>query len=264
MVQAENITVAYGKAKILDGLDFSAKAGEITAIVGPNGSGKTTLLRALTAEMPFKGRITLNEMDITTTPAWKLASERAVLSQASSLSFPFQTIEIVQLGLEGSRHTDNYNGQRALERVGLSGYENRFYQELSGGEQQRVQLARVLSQVWRPFENGKPKWLFLDEPVSSLDIGHQLLVMQVAQEFAQAGGGVVTVMHDLNLSAMYAHTVTLMNKGRIVDSGNAREVLTDHNVSQAYKCDVRTSMPPAEQGWYILPQAAAQKNGMNV
>ena len=258
MINAKNITVAYGKNKILDGLDFDAKAGEISAIVGPNGSGKTTLLRALTAEMPFQGQVTLNEMDIKTAPAWKLAAQRAVLSQSTSLSFPFQAIEIVRLGVQGGNQSDTSIAQEALERVGLGGYGPRFYQELSGGEQQRVQLARVLCQVWRPVENGQPKWLFLDEPVSSLDIGHQLLVMQIAQDFAQAGGGVVTVMHDLNLSAMYAHTITLMDKGRIIDRGAAAHVLSDENVSRAYKCDVRTSMPPAERGWYVLPQATSQ------
>ena len=259
MVRAENLTVIYGNTKIIDRLNFTANAGEITAIVGPNGSGKTTLLRALTAEVSFQGTVHLNDMDISKTPAWRLATERAVLSQATSLSFPFQALEIVQLGIQSGKQTGIQIAQTALDKVGLAGYATRFYQELSGGEQQRVQLARVLCQVWQPVENGKPKWLFLDEPVSSLDIGHQLMVMQIAQDFAQAGGGVIAVMHDLNLSAMFANTVVLMNNGRIVGHGTAAEVLTDQEVSQAYKCDIHTCVPPHAQGWYVLPQAMERK-----
>ena len=98
----------------------------------------------------------------------------------------------------------------ALARVDLAGFEGRMYQELSGGEQQRVQLARVLCQVWTPVAEGRARYLFLDEPVSSLDIGHQLSVMRLARDFAARGGGVVAVMHDLNLTSMFADQVVMM------------------------------------------------------
>lgn len=257
MLQATNICVNYGHTNIINGLDFAARAGELTAIVGPNGSGKTTLLRALTAETPFDGTIHLNGLDIAQTPAWVLASQRAVLSQATTLSFPFQAIEVVRLGLQTGSETANHLAQTALHRVGLAGYEDRFYQELSGGEQQRVQLARVLCQVWHPVQDGTPRWLLLDEPVSCLDIGHQLMVMQIAHAFAQAGGGVIAVMHDLNLSAMFAQTIVLMSEGGIVAQGSPDDVLSDDNISQAYKCSVRTCTQPPAKGWYLLPQAAA-------
>lgn len=258
MLTAQNIAVRYGPKTIIEGLNFSARAGEITAIVGPNGSGKTTLLKALTAETPYEGAITLNAHNIANTPAWLLAAERAVLSQASALSFPFQAIEVVRLGVQTGRHTDGDIAISALHKVGLAGYEGRFYQELSGGEQQRVQLARVLCQVWEPIENGVPRWLFLDEPVSSLDIGHQLMVMQIAQDFAQAGGGVVAVMHDLNLSAMFAQSIVLMSDGQIVSQGPSAEVLTDSRLSAAYKCQLRTCLQPPAPQWFVLPQAAIE------
>ena len=256
MLHAQNISVSYGATTIIDGLDFTAQAGALTAIVGPNGSGKTTLLRALTAETSFSGTIQLNGLDISNTPAWVLASQRAVLSQATSLAFPFQAIEVVRLGLQSGAETNDHLAQTALHRVGLAGYEDRFYQELSGGEQQRVQLARVLCQVWQPVQNGTPRWLLLDEPVSSLDIGHQLMVMRIARSFAQAGGGVIAVMHDLNLSAMFAQTVVLMSQGKIVASGAPATVLSDHNVTRAYQCEVSTCTQPAADEWFMLPQAA--------
>ena len=256
MLQASNISVSYGTKQIINGLDFTAHAGTLTAIVGPNGSGKTTLLRALTGETPVQGTIRLNGMDIVQAPAWVLASQRAVLSQATSLSFPFQAIEVVRLGLQAGKETAVHLAQTALHRVGLGGYEERFYQELSGGEQQRVQLARVLCQVWNPVHDGTPRWLLLDEPVSSLDIGHQLMVMQIARRFAQEGGGVIAVMHDLNLSAMFAQTIVLMSEGTIVAQGTPTEVLSDRNVTSAYKCDIRTCQQPHANGWFMLPQAA--------
>ena len=113
---------------------------------------------------------------------WEAASVRAVLPQATALSFPFTVREIVRLGLTGGRSgalagEDERLPERALARVDLDGFAGRFYQELSGGEQQRVQLARVLCQVWAPVLDGEPRYLFLDEPVSSLDIKHQLIIM---------------------------------------------------------------------------------------
>ena len=110
-----------------------------------------------------------------------------------------------------------------MARVDLAGFGARFYQELSGGEQQRVQLARVLCQVWTPVLEGRPRYLFLDEPVSSLDIKHQLVIMDIARDFARRGGGVVAILHDLNLTAMYADRVLVMKRGRVAASGSPRK-----------------------------------------
>ncbi len=256
MLKAKNISVSYGRKQVLHGLDLTARAGTLTAIVGPNGSGKTTLMRALTGDVAFDGTVMLGDTDIARAKPYDLAAQRAVLPQATPLAFPFHAVEVVRLGLRGGINTNDRLALTALSRVGLDGYANRFYQELSGGEQQRVQLARVLCQVWRPVVGGIPRWLFLDEPVSSLDIGHQLTVMNIARDFARAGGGVVAVMHDLNLSAMFAHQVVLMQSGHIIGHGAPAQVLTDAQVSRAYGCDIRTSSAPDDGGWFMLPQSA--------
>ncbi len=256
MLNATDITVSYGHRTILHGVSFQAAPGALTAIVGPNGSGKTTLMRALTGEVAFEGRVWLNRQDITPMKPWALAAMRAVLPQATPLAFPFTVVEVVRLGLSRSTSaakTDLIS--KALARVDLSGFEGRFYQELSGGEQQRVQLARVLAQVWNPIEDGQPRWLFLDEPVSALDIGHQLQVMQIAHDYAAAGGGVVAVMHDLNLTAMFADRVALVSEGHILQQGAPQEVFNDTLLSRAYHCDVRVNTAPS-QGTFILPHAA--------
>ncbi|MBO9398523.1 heme ABC transporter ATP-binding protein [Shimia sp. R9_2] len=256
MLSATNITVTFGRRDVLHDVSFNAAPGALTAIVGPNGSGKTTLLKAMTAEVPHDGKVLLNGTDIDTAKPWQLAAMRGVLPQATPLAFPFTVAEVVRLGLmNGTSGGSPHLVPAALERVGLSGYAARFYQELSGGEQQRVQLARVLAQVWEPMHNNTPRWLFLDEPVSALDIGHQLLVMQIARDFADAGGGVVAVMHDLNLTAMFADDVALISDGRILAQGTPEAVFTNTLLSQAYHCAVQVNTTPPS-GTFLLPHVA--------
>lgn len=260
MLEARGIRLMLGRAEVLHGVDFTAAAGELTAIVGPNGSGKTSLLRAMTGDVPFEGRVALNGRDITGLAAWELSAVRGVLPQAAVLSFPFQVIEVVNIGLHrGVAGAESTLALQALARVGLEGYAERFFQELSGGEQQRVHLARVLAQVWQPVLDGVPRWLFLDEPVSALDIAHQLEVMQIARDFADAGGGVVTVMHDLNLTAMFADRITVLARGSVVATGAPDAVITDTVLSQAYGCAVRTNRAPDPESAarWLLPHMAA-------
>ena len=256
MLTATNLTICIGSRSVLTDISFAARAGAITAIVGPNGSGKTTLLRALTGEIAAEGQLSLNGIAVAGTHPARLAAIRAVLPQATPLAFPFLVGEVVRLGLTAglSAHDPNVAAQ-ALAAVGLQGFASRFYQELSGGEQQRVHLARVMAQVWQPVGPQGPRWLFLDEPVASLDIGHQLMVMNIARSYADAGGGVVAVMHDLNLTAMFADSVALLGEGRILGTGKPAEVLTDALLSRAYRCTLRVNTPPA-QGTFVLPHVA--------
>jgi len=254
---AEDIRVSYGRRTALRGVSLTARPGEVTAIVGPNGSGKSTLLGAITASLPFDGAVTLNGRDIGAMKPWELAAQRAVLPQASRLAFPFTVIEVVRLGLQSGTAGDSPDvPMRALARVGLAHYADRIFQELSGGEAQRVMLARVLAQVWTPVADGRPHWLLLDEPVSSLDIAHQLQVMDIARSFARAGGGVIAVMHDLNLTALFADRVAVLAEGQCLAFGTPGEVLTDDILSRAYGCALRVSAPPPAGIPYILPHAA--------
>ncbi|MBV0912468.1 heme ABC transporter ATP-binding protein [Anianabacter salinae] len=258
MLEARNITVSLGGRRVLDGIDLVARPGRITAIVGPNGSGKTTLLRALTADVPHSGTVSLNGRDTATARPWELAAIRAVLPQASALAFPFTVIEVVRMGLRSGTSGGREDiAAAALARVGLAEHAHRFFQELSGGEQQRAQLARVLAQVWHPRAHGAPCWLFLDEPVSSLDIGHQIEVMSIARDYAAAGGGVVAVMHDLNLTALFAEKIAVLSEGRMLAFGSPSEVMTDAVLSHAYGCRLRVNTRPDKGVPFLLPHAAA-------
>lgn len=255
MLNITHLSAALAGRAVLHDITLSAQAGEVTAIVGPNGSGKTTLLRAVTGDISFQGTASLNGMDIATCKPWQLAATRAVLAQATDLAFPFTVAEVVRLGLQaGMTKAESNLPARALALVGLDAHIHRPFQDLSGGEQQRAHLARVLLQVWEATGPNGPRWLFLDEPVSSLDIGHQLMVMKLARRFADAGGGVVAVMHDLNLTAMFADRLALLHQGRLAAFGTAKAVLTDGNLSAAYGCPVRVNTVPKHGPW-LVPQA---------
>lgn len=260
-IDARDISVRIGRKVIVSGVTLTAVAGQVTAIVGPNGSGKTTLLRAISGDLGHEGMLSLNGRPIAGMRPWEAAGMRAVLPQSTALAFPFTVREVVALGLTAG-HAGVDRGEldllpdMALERVDLSGFSGRFYQELSGGEQQRVQLARVLCQVWQPVLDGQPRWLLLDEPVSSLDIRHQIIIMDIARDFALGGGGVVAVLHDLNLTAMYADRIAAMNKGRLAACGTPAEVLTDELISTVFECPLGVGRVPPPGVPFVLPQSA--------
>jgi len=260
MIEANDIAVSIGRRQIISGVNFSVRPGELAAIVGPNGSGKTTFLKALSGELPYSGRVAINGRDLATMKPWEAASQRAVLPQSTALSFPFTVREIVGLGLTGGRSGAAAGEQeglpeQALARVDLQGFAGRFYQELSGGEQQRVQLARVLCQVWSPVLESRARYLFLDEPVSSLDIKHQLIIMNIARDFAKRGGGVVAILHDLNLTAMYADRIHVMHRGRLAAAGAPGDVLSDELISTVFECDLKVGVLPPAGAPFVLPQS---------
>ncbi|MDQ6432918.1 heme ABC transporter ATP-binding protein [Mesorhizobium sp. LHD-90] len=262
MIEATDVGVSIGSKRIVEGVAFRALPGQVTAIVGPNGSGKTTFLKALAGDLPYSGRLTFEGREVARMRPNEAAGVRAVLPQSTQLAFPFTVREIVRLGLMGGRSgvlagEAERLPERALAKVDLAGFGGRLYQELSGGEQQRVQLARVLCQVWAPVLEGRPRYLFLDEPVSSLDIKHQLVIMDIARDYARRGGGVVAILHDLNLTAMYADHIAVMHRGRVAAAGEPRDVLSDGLIEEVFDCRLRVGALPASGMPFVLPQSVA-------
>ncbi len=260
MLETRDLSVSIGQRSILEKIDFVANAGELTVIVGPNGSGKTTLLKALCGDHAYRGHATLHGREISAMPSREGATLRAVLPQSTQLSFPFTVREVVSLGLTGGRPGVSPKEmrllpERALSSVGLGGFGGRFYGELSGGEQQRVQLARVLCQIWEPVLDGVPRYLMLDEPVSSLDINHQLQILRLARDFADAGGGVIAILHDLNLAAMFADTITILKNGKCCRTGTPAEVLEDQTIAYSFDCALRVGVVPPVEMPFVLPQS---------
>jgi iron complex transport system ATP-binding protein len=254
MLEIANLSVRLGRRSILRDVTLQARAGELLAICGANGAGKSTLLKAVLGEVPAEGMIRLNGRDTTRSRPDALAPFRAVLPQDTEIAFDFTLGEIVTLGREaGNFALQPEVDTLALAAVGLKGREHDYFRSLSGGERQRGHLARALAQVWAPVGPQGPRWLLLDEPVASLDLGHQLQVMRLARGFADAGGGVVAIMHDLNLSSMFADRMAFLVDGTLGAIGSPDDVLTEPLLQRAYGCTVALNRVP-DAGVWLLPQ----------
>ncbi|MGU3576799.1 heme ABC transporter ATP-binding protein [Brucellaceae bacterium C25G] len=264
MIEVRDLSVTISDKPIISDVSFKAYPRQVSVIVGPNGSGKTTLMRALCGDVAYEGYAFLDGANFRSFKPWQMAARRAVLPQSTSLSFPFSVREIVRLGLigglSGVAESEQENlPDMALKMVDLEGFSGRLYQELSGGEQQRVQLARVLCQIWKPVVDGQPRYLFLDEPISSLDIKHQIMVMNIARKFAAEGGGVVAILHDLNLTAMFADQVIIMQNGQLDGAGAPKAMLTSKRLSRIYGCNLSVGMVPPPDVPFILPHSSIEE-----
>ncbi len=234
VLQAKSVTVSVGPKKLLDTVDLTVEAGAVHAIVGPNGAGKSTLLRVLTGELEANsGVVKLDDQSLSGWTPEALARRRACLPQTSTLSFPFTIREVVSIGRQPHRElqtTTRAKVDETLQAVGLLERAEEGYLHLSGGEKQRVHLARVLAQLNHPEEG----LLFLDEPTASLDLTYQQLVFSIAGAWAEAGAAVLIVLHDLNQAMRHAHTVTLLHEGKQVASGPPDQVLTSERIGRIY------------------------------
>lgn len=236
MIRVQNISYHVGNKRILDDVSFDAHPGELLVILGNNGAGKSTLLKSICNDIkPSRGNILIEDKCIRTYPPQELAKKRAVLNQHTSISLPFKVNEIVMMGRYPyfkNRETarDILVVNDAIAKAGITHLARQNYLTLSGGEQQRVQLARVLAQA----SGTGTRYLLLDEPVNSLDVKHQHNTLQLAVAFARAGNGVVAILHDLNLAAMYADKILLLKAGKTAAYGTPREVLTSKTITSAF------------------------------
>lgn len=252
MYETNAVSVVRRGRAIVDGVDLALPQGKIVALVGPNGAGKSTLLKLFAGEIaPTSGGVRLDGKLLTEWHPADLARRRAVLPQSAAVAFPFTVSEIVALGAierQTRRKTDGLVA-RALAAVELPDFADRFYDELSGGERQRVQLARVFMQLW---SGGERCFLMLDEPTANLDLAHQLLSLELARAHAEAGGGVLCVLHDLNLAAMAADEIVALKEGRVIAAGSPGAVVTDRLVNMLYGVTAKVGGVPS--GPFLLPQ----------
>lgn len=263
IISARNISYWIGQRPILSKLNFDIQPGEVTVVLGQNGAGKSTFLKMLSGEAkPTMGQVLLNNKDLHAIPVNKLAAMRAVLSQQYAQGLQFNCEEIVMMGRYPYFGTkpgadDHRIVRESMQEMQVDHLLRRSYQALSGGEQQRVQMARVLSQLrgaasasdWRSQQ--QQGLLLLDEPTSSMDCLHQQLALSKAKELAQQGYTVVVILHDLNLAAQFADTILLLKQGSIVCAGNVRDVLTSEHLTEAYNMEVDI-LEPEEYDFPIL------------
>jgi len=238
----QNVTYKVQSNLLLEEINSTFNSGEISVILGKNGAGKSTWLSLLAKELtPTSGQIFLQDTPLDSCSFAELALQRAVLPQLQNMVFSLKVKHLVKLGAEVQQqpsHTDLIS-QAAMQVCDIEHLAERDVVTLSGGEQKRVQLARVLAQIW-PLENLETKqsdafagkWLFLDEWTSGLDLHHQQLLAGYFKCWSQQGLGVVMVLHDLNLTSQLADKVKILKGGKLVSEGCTKEVLTPENILQ--------------------------------
>ncbi|QDQ97399.1 heme ABC transporter ATP-binding protein [Tomitella fengzijianii] len=255
LLQARGLSVARGERTILADVDVDVTAGRVLALVGPNGAGKSTLLAALAGDLPLSaGGAVIDGRPVRDWSASELSRRRAVLPQQHRVGFGFTVDEIVRMGRAPWARTDRAMDDdavvaEALDICDVAGFRDRSFVTLSGGEQARVALARVLAQ--------ECPVVMLDEPTAALDLRHQETVMRIAAERARAGSAVVVVLHDLGLAAAYADRVMVLAGGRTAADGPPEEVLTDALLSAVYRHPVDVLPHPHGGRPLIVPRRRA-------
>src|SRR5690554_1246953 len=259
MLKARHIHFCIRKRPIVDHADLHLEAGEILAVLGPNGAGKSTLLKILSGEMPCKqDEVEYNGRSLSKYSPNSLAKVRSVMPQHSQLTFPFKAGEVVVLGMAKQVATPP---QELLEEVMKETqcweFRDRQYAQLSGGEKQRVQLARVLLQIWeiKPY----PRYLLLDEPTSSMDIAQQHHVLAIVSRLKRRNIGVLAILHDLNLAAAYADRVALFKDGNILYQGEMDEVMTSSKLGHAFGHPVKVTRETDSDQLVITAKALINK-----
>jgi iron complex transport system ATP-binding protein len=237
-MELKTATVTVGKARLIEDVSLKLAPGALTVILGANGAGKSTTLAVLAGDLrPTRGEALLDGLPVSAYTPRALAMRRAVVLQHAPMNFALCVHEVVALsrprGAASSHACDEIEEQalRALELLPLAG---RDYGTLSGGERQRVQIARALAQLWHHASPGQSGFLLMDEPTAHLDLKHQIIALEVAHAFTQAGGAALCILHDIGLAREFAGEIVLMKQGRIAARGPAADMLTASAIADIY------------------------------
>ncbi|HEX7316063.1 MAG TPA: heme ABC transporter ATP-binding protein [Pyrinomonadaceae bacterium] len=256
MLEARDITYRVGGRALLSGVSARFEPGRLHLVIGPNGAGKSTLVKVLARLLrSHEGEVFYEGADVLRASEVDLAKRRAVLSQAVEVAFPLTAREVVMMGRHphfGTRPgpVDEETVDELMRFFDVEEFAERDYQTLSGGERQRVNFARVLAQLWRP--GPRCRYLFLDEPLTFLDIRHQIEFMKKVRAFADAADVVtVGVVHDLNLAARFADQLVLLDHGRVAAAGAPAEVLTREHIRDVFGVEP-TFVPVAHSGLHLI------------
>ena len=253
LLRVDNLFGGYDKEFSLEDISFDVEAGGFLGIIGPNGSGKSTLLRLMSrALLPKKGDILFENRDIKNFKLKELCRKIAFVPQETLISFSFSVWEIVLMGrmphlkrLQLETKKDFTVAENSLSMTDSLHLKNKKIDQLSAGERQRVIIAQALAQ--------EPVLLFLDEPTSHLDIGHQIQILDLLKRLNREKNlTIVVVLHDLNLASEYCDKLVLLNEGRIFKKGGVKEVLTYQNVEAVYKTIVLVTSNPVTHKPHVL------------
>lgn len=253
MLSTKHLNITLQEKTILKKVSLSIEPGKIMSILGPNGAGKSTLMKSLSGDIP-EGltQVQLNGRYLNDYSTSELSNLRAVMPQSIQLDFPFLVSEVIEMSLLKSlQHTERkIYVENALTKFDVAHLKDRNYLTLSGGEQQRVQLARVIAQISHKSEQ-KNRYLFLDECTSSLDLAHQHQVFDVVSKVVKSQNlSAIIVLHDLNLASQYSDNLVLMQQGEIIKQGTVDEVLQEDSLTTVYGYPV--NVIPHPKGWPMV------------
>lgn len=255
MLIASNVHFCIKKRPIVEQISLELNPGEILAILGPNGAGKSTFFKILSGDIECKqGDVKYNGQSIRTLSPKNLAAIRAVMPQHSQVNFPFTVQEVVELGLITANSKKPSSLIEEVLTVTNTGHlKDRIFNSLSGGEKQRVQLARALVQIWetKPF----PRFLLLDEPSSSLDIAQQHAMLSILQKLKSRNIGILVILHELNLAAHYADKIALIKNGAITKIGKVEEVLEETILEKAFDHPIQLITNPRMGRLFVVSAA---------
>lgn len=232
MIDVNDVSVSLGGAPILDGVSFAVPAQSFVALVGPNGAGKTTLLRTINGVLtPDSGSVVIDGNDIRSLSPRATARLVATVPQDTSISFEFSVRDVVAMGRTPHRSRfqradDSDTVEQALQRVRIAHLADRPVDSVSGGERQRVLLARALAQ-------DAPAMVF-DEPTASLDINHQVRTLELVRDLVTEGATALAAIHDLDLAARFCDSIVVLSDGRVLANGAPESVLTESVIKQAF------------------------------
>ena len=253
MIRAEELSLGYGEHLVLQDLNFQVNPGEFVGILGPNGSGKSTLLHALCGLLaPKRGRISIKDRNLEEMASRLRAQILAVVPQASEVRFPFSCLEIVLMGRYPHRQRwgsmtddDLLWALKSMRRTTTEHLKDRPVTEVSGGEKQRVVIARALAQ--------DPEFLLLDEATSSLDVRKKLEIFEILKFLnATKGLTVLCAMHDLNLAALYCGRLMFLKDGGIIQDGPTEEVFIPEVLAQVYQTPMEVIRHPGHHRPYAV------------
>lgn len=232
----EQVTVRAGAAVLLRDVSLAVRPGRVLAVLGPNGAGKSTALNVLAGDRrPSLGRAHLDGQALQSISRRVLATRRAVMRQHAPMNFPLLVHEVVALARHpfGQVSTERAAIREAMAAVDVLPLAGRDYSTLSGGERQRVQIARALAQLWAG-EDGAPRYLLMDEPTAHLDLKQEIVALEAARQFAESGGGVLCILHDVGLARAFADDIVLLRGGRVFAAGAPSSVLTAANLQSLF------------------------------
>lgn len=255
----DGVDCSYGSVKVLEDIQFAVESGEFLGILGPNGSGKTTLLRSISRVLkPQKGTIFIGDTDIYKLKTLEVAKQLAVVPQDTPVTFDFTALEVVLMGrnphmprFRMESREDLAIAKNSMELTGTWQFADRPVTELSGGEKQRVIIARALTQ--------EPKILLLDEPTTHLDICNQLEIMDLLKQLCKTKKMlIIAVFHDFNLAARYCDSIILLKEGKIVAVGESNKTLTSENVKKVFNVDTIVKKHPVTGSLHVIPISRPQ------